>query len=43
MTLLNKITFGNNLIAKILLVVVIALCVCLIGSMFGKFLFYLTH
>jgi hypothetical protein len=43
MFLLRKLTFNNNVFAKILLVIIISILICFIGYMFGKFAWYLTH
>jgi len=43
MALLRKLTFNNSLFTTIALVIVIAIMVTLIGYMFGKFAWYLSH
>jgi hypothetical protein len=41
MELLKKFTFKNSVFAQVLLVIIIAISVCLIGYMLGKFAWYL--
>jgi hypothetical protein len=43
MTLLKKITSTNSVLAKVVLAVFIAICVCFMGYMTGKFAWYLSH
>jgi len=43
MALLRKLTSNNSVFKQILLVIIIAILVCYIGYMVGKFAWYLSH
>jgi len=43
MDLIKKFTFNNRVLTQVLLVLIMAIAISVIGYMFGKFIWYLSH